>query len=89
MKAENVIIGETYYAQSKSSCKTCYKVKVLEVLDKNTVLVEGTTVSKKRKKKAKPFKFSICQLHETPDKAVSGYKHHHPEELAKGKKKKK
>ena len=86
MKAENVLVGETYYVQSKSSCKLCYKVKVLEVLNKTTVFVEGTTVSKKRKKKANPSKLNICQLHETPDKAVSGYKQHHPEEFAKGKK---
>lgn len=88
MKAENVVVGEIYYVQSKSSCKLCYKVKVLEVLNKSTVLVEGTTISKKRKEKAKPFKLSICQLHKTPDKAVSGYKQHHPEEFFNGKKKK-
>ena len=88
MKAENVVVGETYYVQSKSSCKLCYKVKVLEGLNKSTVLVEGTTVSKKRKKKANPFKLSICQLHRTPDKAVSGYKQHHPEEFVKDKKQK-
>ena len=88
MKAENVVVGEIYYVQSKSSCKLCYKLKVLEVLNKSTVLVEGTTISKKRKEKAKPFKLSICQLHKTPDKAVSGYKQHHPEEFINGKKKK-
>ena len=31
MKAENVVVGETYYVQSKSSCKLCYKVKLNKI----------------------------------------------------------
>lgn len=77
MKVQEISVGNTYYVQSKYDCKQCFKVKVLEVLGDNTVMVEGTTKSKKSSKKAPPFVLRVSSLHKTRKKAVGGYKQHH------------
>lgn len=74
---ENIAVGNVYYKQSKSDCKSCYKVQIVGILDEKQVLVKGLTKSKKGKKEAQPFVTSIATLHTSPNKAVSGYKQHH------------
>ena len=81
---ENIVVGNIYYKQSKSDCKSCYTVQVVEILNEKQVLVKGLKKSKKGKKEAQPFITSVFTLHTNPLKAVSGYKQHH-----KRKKKKK
>lgn len=75
--AENIAVGNIYYKQSKYDCKSCYKVKVVEILNEEEVMVKGLPRKKKSKKEAKPFKTYISTLHKLPSKAVGGYKKHH------------
>ena len=77
MKAKDISVGDIYYVQSKYDCKSCYKVQVTEIINDKYVMVKGMTKSKKGKKEAKPFIFTISTLHKTPDKAVGGYWQHH------------
>lgn len=78
IKAENIAIGDIYYKQSRYNCKSCYRVKVVEILSDTVVLVEGMSKRKKgRKQVSKPFKTYISTLHTDPKKAVGGYRQHH------------
>lgn len=77
MKIKDISVGDIYYVQSKYDCTSCFKVKVVKVLNDKEIIVEGLTRSKRDRKKAKPFKMHISSLHKTAIKAVSGYKQHH------------
>ena len=74
MKVEDIIVGNVYYIQCRYNCKSCYRAKVIEILDEKTVLVQGLSRSKKGKKEAPPYKISISALHKSSSKATSGYR---------------
>jgi len=75
LKAENIAIGDIYYKKSRYNCKSCYRVKIIEILSDTVVLVEGMSKRKKgRKQVSKPFKTYISTLHATPSKATGGYR---------------
>jgi len=72
-EAENIEVGDIYYKQSRYDCKSCYRVKVVEILSDTVVLVEGMSRRKKgRKQVSKPFKTYISTLHTTPSEATGG-----------------
>jgi len=69
MKVSKIIVGNEYYVPCKWSCKSCTKVTVLEIINKNQIKVKAS--------KGDPFVIHRNLLHTTALKAVSGYKQHH------------
>ena len=73
---EKLAVGNICYKQSKDNCKSCYRVKVVEILNDREVMVQGLTKNKKGKL-SKPFKTFIATLHTSSGRAIGGYKKHH------------